>query len=57
MFKVQKETHCRGGVIKSWAQDPASTANSFQISVAATGTTNKTVQGARNFTLMGPGPG
>ncbi|KAJ4873044.1 Protein COBRA [Raphanus sativus] len=47
--------HC--GVLNSWVQDPGNAASSFQISVGAAGTTNKTVRVPRNFTLMGPGPG
>ncbi|CAK9160544.1 unnamed protein product [Ilex paraguariensis] len=38
-------------------QDPANAASSFQLSVGAAGTTNKTVRVPRNFTLKTPGPG
>ncbi|KAF5730206.1 COBRA-like extracellular glycosyl-phosphatidyl inositol-anchored protein family isoform 2 [Tripterygium wilfordii] len=48
---------CKGGVISSWAQDPATAASAFQVSVGAAGTTNKTVRLPRNFTLKAPGPG
>ncbi|CAA6657350.1 unnamed protein product [Spirodela intermedia] len=48
---------CKGGVINSWAQDPANHAASFQVSVGMAGTTNKTVRVPRNFTLKAPGPG
>ncbi|KAI7748259.1 hypothetical protein M8C21_000373, partial [Ambrosia artemisiifolia] len=48
---------CKGGVINSWAQDPNNYASSFQVSVGAAGTTNKTVKPPKNFTLLAPGPG
>ncbi|KAL6521685.1 hypothetical protein OROGR_018254 [Orobanche gracilis] len=47
----------QGGVINSWAQDPTNAASSFQVSVGAAGTTNKTVRVPKNFTLKAPGPG
>ncbi|GFZ19209.1 COBRA-like extracellular glycosyl-phosphatidyl inositol-anchored protein family [Actinidia rufa] len=48
---------CKGGVINSWVQDPSNAASSFQVSVGAAGTTNKTVRVPKNFTLRAPGPG
>ncbi|KAL9674166.1 hypothetical protein QQ045_030436 [Rhodiola kirilowii] len=56
-YNKQVANCCRGGVISSWGQDPANAVASFQISVGAAGTTNKTVRVPKNFTLMAPGPG
>ncbi|CAN8264880.1 unnamed protein product [Cochlearia groenlandica] len=56
-YNQQIANCCKGGVMNSWVQDPGNAASSFQISVGAAGTTNKTVRVPRNFTLMGPGPG
>ncbi|CAK7335347.1 unnamed protein product [Dovyalis caffra] len=47
----------QGGVINSWAQDPANAVSSFQLSVGSAGTSNKTVRLPRNITLKTPGPG
>ncbi|GER31320.1 protein COBRA [Striga asiatica] len=56
-YNQQIANCCKGGVINSWAQDPTNAASSFQVSVGAAGTTNKTVRLPRNFTLKAPGPG
>ncbi|XP_010522480.1 PREDICTED: protein COBRA [Tarenaya hassleriana] len=56
-YNQQIANCCRGGVLNSWVQDPSTAASSFQISVGAAGTTNKTVRVPRNFTLLAPGPG
>ncbi|XP_051140942.1 protein COBRA-like [Andrographis paniculata] len=56
-YNQQIANCCKGGVINSWVQDPANAASSFQISVGAAGTTNKTVRVPKNFTLRAPGPG
>ncbi|KAL9231527.1 hypothetical protein vseg_006748 [Gypsophila vaccaria] len=56
-YNQQFNNCCRGGVINSWAQDPATAVSAFQVSVGQSGTTNKTVKVPRNFTLQGPGPG
>ncbi|XP_058187736.1 protein COBRA-like [Rhododendron vialii] len=56
-YNQQIANCCKGGVINSWAQDPANAASSFQVSVGAAGTTNKTVKVPKNFTLRAPGPG
>ncbi|KAL8471810.1 hypothetical protein ACS0TY_029152 [Phlomoides rotata] len=56
-YNQQISNCCRGGVINSWAQDPTTAASSFQVSVGAAGTTNKTVRVPKNFTLKAPGPG
>ncbi|KAH7852397.1 hypothetical protein Vadar_024324 [Vaccinium darrowii] len=56
-YNQQIANCCRGGVIDAWAQDPANSASSFQISVGASGTTNTTVRVPKNFTLRAPGPG
>lgn len=56
-YNQQISNCCRGGVISSWAQDPATASSSFQISVGQSGTTNTTVRAPRNITLKTPGPG
>lgn len=56
-YNQQIANCCKGGVLNSWVQDPANAASSFQVSVGAAGTTNKTVRVPRNFTLKAPGPG
>lgn len=56
-YNQQIANCCKGGVINSWGQDPNNAASSFQISVGAAGTTNKTVRMPKNFTLKAPGPG
>jgi len=56
-YNQQIANCCKGGVINSWAQDPANAASSFQVSVGSAGTTNKTVKVPKNFTLRSPGPG
>lgn len=56
-FNQQIANCCKAGVIKTFNQDPANAASSFQISVGLAGTTNKTVKVPRNFTLKAPGPG
>ncbi|KAL2552231.1 Protein COBRA [Forsythia ovata] len=56
-YNQQIANCCKGGVLSSWAQDPSNAASSFQVSVGAAGTTNKTVRVPKNFTLKAPGPG
>lgn len=56
-YNQQIANCCKGGVLNSWVQDPANAASSFQVSVGAAGTTNRTVRVPRNFTLKAPGPG
>ena len=56
-YNQQIANCCKGGVISSWAQDPAGAVSSFQVSVGAAGTTNKTVRVPKNITLKAPGPG
>lgn len=56
-YNQQIANCCKGGVMSSWIQDPANAISSFQISVGAAGTTNKTVRMPKNFTLKAPGPG
>ncbi|PRQ50163.1 hypothetical protein RchiOBHm_Chr2g0130081 [Rosa chinensis] len=48
---------CRGGNLGSMVQDQAASASMFQMTVAAAGTTKKTVRRPKNFTLEAPGPG
>ncbi|KAL5748986.1 hypothetical protein ACOSQ2_026283 [Xanthoceras sorbifolium] len=47
-YNQQVANCCRGGVLKPWA------ASSFQLSVGAAGTTNKTVRLPKHFTLKAP---
>ncbi|XP_042033447.1 COBRA-like protein 4 [Salvia splendens] len=56
-YNQQIANCCKGGVMASWGQDPASAVSAFQVSVGLSGTTNKTVKLPTNFTLLGPGPG
>ncbi|KAL1072772.1 hypothetical protein V6Z11_D11G176200 [Gossypium hirsutum] len=56
-YNQQIANCCKGGVLNSWTQDPATAASSFQLSVGQSGTTNKTVRVPVNFTLKAPGPG
>ncbi|KAI5660041.1 hypothetical protein M9H77_28834 [Catharanthus roseus] len=56
-YNQQIANCCKGGVISSWVQDPATAVGSFQLSVGQAGTTNKTVRVPKNFTLKAPGPG
>lgn len=56
-YNQQIANCCKGGVMQSWIQDPPNAVSSFQISVGAAGTTNKTVRLPKNFTLKAPGPG
>ncbi|KAL5818072.1 hypothetical protein ACOSQ3_026450 [Xanthoceras sorbifolium] len=56
-YNQQIANCCKGGVINSWAQDQTNAISSFQLSVGAAGTTNKTVRVPKNFTLKAPGPG
>lgn len=56
-YNQQIANCCKGGVVASWGQDPASAVSAFQVSVGQAGTTNKTVKLPVNFTLLGPGPG
>ncbi|CAN4089781.1 unnamed protein product [Withania somnifera] len=48
---------CKGGVVNSWGQDPATSISSFQLTVGSAGTNNNTVRVPKNFTLKAPGPG
>lgn len=56
-YNQQIANCCKGGVLSSWVQDPANALSSFQLSVGASGTSNKTVRAPKNFTLKAPGPG
>ncbi|KAE9467152.1 hypothetical protein C3L33_00936, partial [Rhododendron williamsianum] len=56
-YNQQFSNCCKGGVVASWGQDPAAAVSAFQVSVGVAGTSNKTVQLPKNFTLLGPGPG
>ncbi|KAG6390039.1 hypothetical protein SASPL_151517 [Salvia splendens] len=56
-YNQQIANCCKGVVVASWGQDPASAISAFQVSVGLSGTTNKTVKLPTNFTLLGPGPG
>lgn len=56
-YNQQIANCCKGGVISSWVQDPATSVSSFQLSVGQAGTSNRTVRVPKNFTLKAPGPG
>ncbi|KAI9121432.1 hypothetical protein K1719_008465 [Acacia pycnantha] len=56
-YNQQVANCCKDGVLSSWAQDPTNALASFQLSVGRAGTTNRTVQMPKNFTLEAPGPG
>lgn len=56
-YNQQTANCCRGGVLSSYTQDPATAVASYQIVVGQSGNTNKTVLLPKNFTLMTPGPG
>ncbi|KAG0597729.1 hypothetical protein M758_12G016900 [Ceratodon purpureus] len=56
-YNQQTANCCRGGVLSSFMQDPATSVASYQIVVGNTGNTNITIQLPKNFTLMTPGPG
>ncbi|KAD7479443.1 hypothetical protein E3N88_02579 [Mikania micrantha] len=56
-YNQQIANCCKGGVINSWDQDHNNYASSFQVSVGAAGTTNRTVKLPKNVTLLAPGPG
>lgn len=56
-YNQQTANCCRGGVLSSFLQDPATSVGSYQIVVGNTGNTNKTIQLPKNFTLLTPGPG
>ncbi|KAM6569451.1 hypothetical protein CsatB_017436 [Cannabis sativa] len=48
---------CKGGLLKSWGQDPSAAVSSFQLSVGHSGTSNKTIKLPEKFVLLGPGQG
>ena len=56
-YNQQIANCCKGGVINSWAQEAANAVSSFQVSIGAAGTFNKTVRLPKNFTLKALGPG
>ncbi|KAK1643978.1 hypothetical protein QYE76_061783 [Lolium multiflorum] len=56
-FNQQIANCCKAGVIRTFNQDPANAASSFQISVGVAGNTNRTVKVPKMFTLKAPGPG
>ncbi|KGN53788.1 COBRA-like protein 1 [Cucumis sativus] len=56
-YNQQIANCCKGGVLNSWVQDPATAVSSFQLTVGSAGTSNKTVRLPKNFTLKAPGPG
>lgn len=56
-YNQQTGNCCRGGVLSSYLQDPATSVASYQVVVGNTGNTNITIQLPKNFTLLTPGPG
>ncbi|MCD7450936.1 hypothetical protein HAX54_009082 [Datura stramonium] len=62
MFNFQYRGHIQAprmdfGMDMGKEGDPKTAVSSFQVSVGAAGTTNKTVRVPKNFTLKAPGPG
>ncbi|CAI9111710.1 OLC1v1012000C1 [Oldenlandia corymbosa var. corymbosa] len=56
-YNQQVANCCKGGVISSMVQNPATALSSFQINVGQSGTSNTTVRLPKNFTIATPGPG
>ncbi|KAJ6819283.1 COBRA-like protein 1 isoform X2 [Iris pallida] len=56
-YNMQIANCCRGGLISSYVQDPATASSSFHSSVGASGNNNKTVRLPKNFTIRDPGLG
>lgn len=48
---------CKGGVLLTKLQDARKSTAEFQIAVGNAGTTNRTVQMPKNYTLAAPGSG
>lgn len=56
-YNMQYQNCCKGGVLTSWGQEPTTAFSAFQIAVAQSGTSNKTVKLPKDFKFLGPGPG
>lgn len=56
-YDKQTPNCCKGGVLSSWAQDPANAIATFDVRVGQAGTSNSSAQVPTNFTLKAPGPG
>lgn len=56
-YNQQVTSCCRGGILASQGQDPASAVSAFQISVGNADKTDSTVKMPKNFTLSTPGSG
>ncbi|PHT88233.1 COBRA-like protein 5 [Capsicum annuum] len=56
-YNQQIANCCKGGVLASMGKDPSAALSAFQIAVGSAGTTNRTVQLPKNFTLLAPGGG
>ncbi|KAI3513330.1 hypothetical protein L1887_20660 [Cichorium endivia] len=56
-YNQQFANCCKGGIVSSLGQDPASSISAFQMSVGNSGNTYKTVSLPKNFSLLGPNEG
>ncbi|CAM6102073.1 unnamed protein product [Calypogeia fissa] len=56
-YSQQVANCCRDGAISAYAQDPANSVSSFQLTVGYAGNTNTTVKMPLKLTLKSPGPG
>lgn len=56
-YNQQIANCCKGGVLSSWGKDPSNAVSAFQISIGASGNSEKTVKLPKNFTLEAPGGG
>ncbi|GAU46955.1 hypothetical protein TSUD_281900 [Trifolium subterraneum] len=56
-YNLKVANYCKAGVLSSLAQDPSNVVSMFEITVGSTGTTCKSIQLPKNFTLKTPGPG
>jgi len=54
---MQYTNCCKSGVLTSWGQDPSGAISAFQMGVALSVNTTKTVNIPQDFKFLGPGPG
>ncbi|GAU36175.1 hypothetical protein TSUD_274530 [Trifolium subterraneum] len=56
-YNLKVANCCKAGVLSSLAQDPSNAVSMFEITVGSTGTTSKSIQLPKNFTLKTPDHG
>lgn len=56
-YNKQFANCCKGGVLRTWAQDPPNAVAAFQVSVGRAGNNKTAIIAPQNFTLKTPGPG